>query len=65
MRELKPCPFCGSSDLNKNFDDYNLAIISCDRGAILRGDRPETLREAINHTGKTFDNLIEAWNRRV
>ena len=62
---LKPCPFCGSSDLNKSFDDYNLAIIYCDCGVVLRGDRPETLQEAINSTGKAYEDLIEAWNRRV
>lgn len=60
---LKPCPFCGGENLEKSFDDYNLAIIYCDCGAVLTGDRV-SLKEAVNATGNVYDDLMERWNRR-
>lgn len=51
MTELKPCPFCGSEDLECE-DKKHIAAIYCDCDAMM--GYFDTIEEA-----------IAAWNRRV
>ena len=58
MKELKPCPFCGSKgELHKkrNLDTF---IVKCTNGLC-----PASYM--IGNDYNTPDEAIEAWNRRV
>ena len=65
MAELKPCPFCGSSDIRVVVTVTGTQIY-CDNClvSILRGPfaESESLAEAEE---KSKPNAIEAWNRRA
>lgn len=51
MSELKPCPFCGSTNWSLWYDGayYCVACVDC---------------EAQGSKGKTRDEAVEAWNKR-
>lgn len=66
--ELKPCPFCGSSnihvyyfDVNSRGDPYD-PVVRCDVcNTVLK------FRDTITDDRRycTMDDIIEIWNRRV
>jgi Lar family restriction alleviation protein len=61
MKELKPCPFCGATDMlayDPSFRDKGPYMIECYKcGIILR-----LMRD--NERKVTRENIVKAWNRR-
>lgn len=54
-KALRPCPFCGSEDLRVlEITDDSFMVVCHNHGCFTTG--PE---------GKTLDDAIEKWNRRV
>ena len=49
---LKPCPFCGNTNLSIKFDDWGDMYIYC------------AVCDSTYENART-DKLIEGWNRRV
>lgn len=56
--DLKPCPFCGSTDVHVRQIDKECSVVSCDgcnaEGGYFGGNDSTSPAEA-----------IEAWNRRT
>lgn len=50
MAELKPCPFCGSKNINPDYLDYELWCDDCDT----KGPTADSKKDA-----------IVKWNKRV
>lgn len=74
MRDLKPCPFCGSTSLADNWstDGFGEGVISCSCGASMRA---KTENECYTLIGGDIykripmkqgkDLVLERWNRRT
>ena len=67
--KLKPCPFCGSNDIEEYYGDVNITYgtvhqygsIDCNQcGANV--DRSAYGNDAVDTLSK---RLVEAWNKRV
>lgn len=64
--KLKPCPFCGG-DAKIFYDNYGKYLAKCSCGLLI-GIELETGNELIDGWKAkfdTFDEAVEAWNRRV
>lgn len=53
MEELKPCPFCGSTNLKQGYV-ITAPVIECGNCHAI----------SPNHIDKTEEDIIEAWNTR-
>lgn len=68
--KLKPCPFCGSTDLDVSNTHTPCYIVSCECGAEMTGGITESGRitsrkRCIALHEKAQRLAIEAWNRRA
>ena len=65
MNELKPCPFCGSTDIYATFEQGCIddsAVIFCNTCKV-SVKLEENDQEGVNEITKR--KAVEAWNRRV
>lgn len=56
LTDLKPCPFCGSRNLNYYINQYLGGCITCVDCKLMMCE---------NGCRLTLEELIERWNRRV
>lgn len=68
---LKPCPFCGSTDLelgNTHTPYYSVQCTTCSaevHGAYSYGNRIRSAVNCLRVHRKAFNSAVEAWNNRV
>jgi len=66
MEELKPCPFCGSTNISMSaFSVSADCYISCECGAMIEEEVSwEGCNTKEEHDKKCFPVLLKAWNTR-
>lgn len=58
MTRLKPCPFCGSTNVHTQQDSYNNWVVICEE----RGCRAKYSNH--KYPFITESDVIDGWNRR-
>lgn len=68
---LKPCPFCGSDDLeiqNTHTPSYSVQCQGCQaeaNGPYYYGKAMRTRKNCVRQHRKAFDSAVQAWNQRA
>lgn len=65
MKELKPCPFCGSNNLNMYaFSISSECSICCECGASITANVKWDGMDELSHDEKCKQILVGKWNQR-